>query len=378
MTDLLLALVIVLLIFVIILVLKKIPSKEKPPEKEAPVSLPPTVLSSDVARALTDLGELKSQIGSIVSRQENLLSSLSTLGINLKGIETKVVETTSASKDFLDKEIQSARRILEELKTRYEEQRRLGENLIQTVSRIQDAITGPSSRGEVGELILSEIFKSFPTGWIEKDFRVRGRVVEYAFILPNGKRVPIDSKWPFPKEDFLQLGSETNPEKKEEIVKKIEERVIARIGETSGYIDPACTTSFAITSLPDAVYSLCRKAHLEAFKEKSIILIPYSLTIPYLLTLYKFSIEFSRSVDTEKLESYLKQLEELGKTLNNNLENRIYRGYTMIVNAYNELKEVAGRMNTAIAVLRTIPQKGKPEFESGSPVSEQGSNLERE
>ena len=33
---------------------------------------------------------------------------------------------------------------------------------------------------------------------IDMNFHVNGKVVEYALVLANGKRLPIDSKWPSP------------------------------------------------------------------------------------------------------------------------------------------------------------------------------------
>src|SRR5439155_422020 len=70
-----------------------------------------------------------------------------------------------------------------------------------------------------------DAFRQFPPQMIDMNFHVNGKVVEYALVLANGKRLPIDSKWPSP--DLLdRLSDELQEPAKEALVVQEIERVL--------------------------------------------------------------------------------------------------------------------------------------------------------
>jgi hypothetical protein len=88
------------------------------------------------------------------------------------------------------------------------------------------------------------------------DAAVRG-VVEFAVRLPGGKFVPIDSKWP--AAGLLdRLANETDPARRDAIVRELERTVSAKAEEVARYLDPERTLLLGVAALPDAVYQLCR------------------------------------------------------------------------------------------------------------------------
>lgn len=192
---------------------------------------------------------------------------------------------------------------------------------------------------------------------METDFRVNGHPVEYALVLADGKRVPIDSKWT--ATGLVEsLESETDPAMRDRIASQIEQAVLSKAKEVTKYIDPSVTTSWAIAAVPDAAFAVCRNAHLGAFTNK-VVLMPFSLAVVYLLSLYQLHLQYCRSVDIEKLEGYLSQMEQGLEKLDKELENKVSRGATMIMNAFDECKRQVGLMRGAAAYLRTLPAGGE-------------------
>lgn len=259
---------------------------------------------------------------------------------NLKnGLEKTREELKSLTRD-----------LLEELRKRDEIRKEREKEFLERVKRIDEIIAGTSAKGLSGEEILTETFKKLPPEMIETNFKVGGKVVEFALILPNGKRLPIDSKWPAGNL-LIKLEKEQDPEKRKEIIEEIEEKVIERIKEVKQYIDPNLTWSQAIAALPDSVFSVCKKAHLKA-RENNIILIPYSMVLPLLLYMYRLHLQYAISIDIENLQNHLLAISKNLDEMENILENKIYRGATMISNAYSEYKQYLSQIRSSIIKLK--------------------------
>jgi DNA recombination protein RmuC len=244
---------------------------------------------------------------------------------------------------------------MERLKADAEERRRMEEDVQASARRIETVLLGSRTRGAAGENILQDAFRQFPAEMIDMNFRVNGKVVEYALILANGKRLPIDSKWPSPELlDRLSDGLQ-EPGKEATIVQEIERVLRLKVREVKQYIDPAATLGFALAAVPDPVFNACRRAHLEAYRE-GVILMPYSMTIPYVLALFRLHLQYAKSIDIENLEGYLQQIDDNVASLDRLLENSIARGSTMIQNAFTDAKRNLGQMRGALAALRAVPQ----------------------
>jgi DNA recombination protein RmuC len=229
-----------------------------------------------------------------------------------------------------------SRDLLEEVRRRDEIRKEKEKEIFDMIKRLDQVVTGTTSKGSSGEEILREAFKKLPPEMIETNFRVGGKVVEFALLLPNGKRLPIDSKWPASKL-ILELEKEENIEKKKEIIDEIEKEVIKKIKEVKQYIDPDLTWSQAIAAIPDSVYNLCYNVHSFARKE-NVILMPYSWVLPLLLYMYRLHLQYAVSIDFENLKNYLMLISKNLEEMESILENKIYKSSQMISNAYLEYK----------------------------------------
>ncbi|MDR7468447.1 MAG: DNA recombination protein RmuC [Armatimonadota bacterium] len=310
-----------------------------------------------VARAIqasADVGGLRSQVEHLGAQQTVVQQSLAAVQGVVQALEAKVIETGSGIRTELARDIREARRVIDEIKTVQETRREHEQVLHQAVERIEAVMAGRGRRGEAGEQIVAAALRQLPASMVEQGFKVNGKVVEFALVLPDGRRLPIDSKWT--AGDLLQRLAETPPgPEADTLAEEIERCVGRRAREVAQYISPPATLPWAVAAVPDPAYALCRKAHLEAHRA-GVIVLPYSLTLPYLLTLYQMHLQYAGSVDAERLGTALTQMERHLEALDRTLENSVARAITMLENAYEDLKRGTGDLRESLAGLRQPPQ----------------------
>jgi len=86
-----------------------------------------------------------------------------------------------------------------------------------------------------------------------------------------------------------------------------------------------------------------------------VILMPYSMLVPYVLNLYNLHLKYSRSVDVEALDGALSDIDRNVEALEDILDNRVHRGATMVSNAYTEIGHIASRIKSALLQVRALP-----------------------
>lgn len=287
-----------------------------------------------------------------------LARGLSQVEVAVKGLELRLLEQGASSQAAFLRDLSEARRALEGLRVAQEERRRLEDELRTSSRRIEAVLAGSQSRGAAGERVLGEALAQFPAGMIERNFKVRGRPVEYALILADGRRLALDSKWP--AGDLLErLEVETDPARREALGTELERAVLKKAREAAQYIDPATTLPWAVAALPDAAYSACPRARWEAWRER-VLLMPYSLAAPFVLTLHQLHLQYARSLDAERLGSYLKEMERGLDGLEKVLENSVARAAVMAQNAYGESRRLVAGMRAALTALEGPPTSAVP------------------
>jgi len=215
-----------------------------------------------------------------------------------------------------------------------------------SLKRLESVIAGSSTRGAAGENILEETLKHLPPEMLQRNIWVGGKVVELALRLPGGKLLPIDSKWVSNNalEQLAEPGLDAP--RRAQLTAQVEREVERRVREVGQYIDPATTSPFVLAVIPDAAYDVCRGAIVGAH-QRHVMVVGYTMALPYLLTLYQLHLQFARSVDMEKLQSALIDVERHLDTLEGVLENKLQRAVTMLQNAYGEGKQVSARIRAS-------------------------------
>jgi len=279
---------------------------------------------------------------------------------NIQEIKEKLLLGTQLQ-DHLKNGIEKTRDLLEDLKRADEVRREKEIEFLERIKRVDEIIAGTSAKGISGEEILRETFKRLPPEMIETNFTVSGKTVEFALVLPNNKRLPIDSKWPA-GDLVLELEKESSPKKRKKIIEDIEKETIKRIKEVKQYIDPAVTWSQAIAAVPDSVYSVCREAHLKA-REQDVILMPYSMVLPLLLYMYRLHLQYAVSIDIENLQNHLISISRNLDEMEDILENKIARGTTMVSNAYSDYKQMISKIRSSLSELQLKKPEEKKKLE---------------
>ncbi|MDR7540425.1 MAG: DNA recombination protein RmuC [Armatimonadota bacterium] len=312
------------------------------------------------------LSDLRAQIEVMAQSQTTVQQALTTVQGTLGDLQARLVETGAGIKDHLSRDLQEARRdlqetrrVIDEVRTVQAARRQMEDELRQAVGRIEAVMAGRERRGQAGEQMLAAALRQLPASMVEQGFKVNGKTVEFALVLPGGRRLPIDSKWT--AGDLLQrlAAAHSGPEA-DALADEIERCVGRRAREVAQYISPPATLPWAVAAVPDPAYAVCRKAHLEAFRA-GVIVLPYSLTLPYLLTLYQMQLQYAGSVDAERLGTALTQMERHLEALDRTLENSVARAITMLENAYGDLKRGTGDLRGTLAGLRQAAQEAREE-----------------
>src|SRR5256886_8282303 len=215
-----------------------------------------------------------------------------------------------------------------------------------SLRRLESVIAGSSSRGAAGEHILEEALRHLPPEMLQRNVWVGGRVVELALRLPDGKLLPMDSKWvsSVALEQLAEPGLDAN--RRAQLTGQVEREVERRVREVSQYIDPGTTSPFALAVIPDAAYDVCRSAIVSAHK-RHVMVVGYAMALPYLLTLYQLHLQFARTVDMEKLQSALIDIERQVDVLEGILENKVQRSLTVLQNAYSEGRQATAKIRAS-------------------------------
>ncbi len=255
-------------------------------------------------------------------------------------------------------ELSGARRALEELTVREQERRARQAEESEVVRRLSTVLAGGASKGRAGENVLREHLTQLPPGMLLTDVRVNGKVVEFGLVLPNGRTLPIDSKWSALAE-LEALEAAEDPAEREARARDVERVVAARAKEVAQYLDPALTAPVAVAAIPDAAYAVLRRAHADAFA-KGVVIVPYSSALPVLLFLYSLVHRYG---DAGDVQGCLSEVAALLSEMELIVENRFARAATMIANGADEFRSHLGKARGSVA-------RGR--IATGEPVADRG------
>ncbi|HSJ49825.1 MAG TPA: DNA recombination protein RmuC [Actinomycetota bacterium] len=259
--------------------------------------------------------------------------------------------------EHLPREMGAARSALERLAVREEERRERERESWEVVHRLSTVLAGGVAQGRAGENVLRDHLAQLPPGMLVTDLRINGRVVEFALELPDGRRLPVDSKWTAVAE-LQALEACTDHAEREHAARAVERQVVARAREVAQYLDPAATAPVAVAAIPDAAYAVLRRAHADAFA-RGVVIVPYSTALPVLLFLYSLVHRFGGADDARVA---LAEVASILDALDGVVENKVARAATMLANAAEEMRSGLGKARGSVARGRSAaPAGGAPE-----------------
>ena len=300
--------------------------------------------------------EIRGLTERIVSVEQN--QSLSNQGIGnfatsalssiseLKTLTTSLSEATRA----MQNELSNTKNDLTELHAHIKSKQEVEQQTAISIRRLETIIAGTQAKGSAGENVLEVVFSKLPIEWQVRDFRIGGKSVEFALRLPNNLIMPIDSKWAATNllEQFI---NSDDIQEQQRLKKDIENAVLAKAKEVRKYIDPSITVNFGLAVVPDAVYDLCAGVQSEVF-QLNVVLVSYSMFIPYLLLVFQTVLKNSQSVDLQKLDAYLQTAQESITKLQEELDGRFSRAITMMNNSRDDMRAVLGKLSGSLTGLQ--------------------------
>lgn len=293
-------------------------------------------IPKEAINAISDLGALKVQ-----------MASLNQVMQEMKGL----VYTDSKAQDRLQQHIEQTLKSIENIRQSHDDFKQRETENRESLKRLEAVIAGTKTKGIAGENILKEALSSFPPKMVQTNVRIKGKEVEFGLVLMNSKIMPIDSKWT--STDLLEELSRTDDTlRRERITDQVQKIVERRVREVSQYIDPEATTPWAIAAIPDSAYLVCKGAHFDAYKQ-NVILISYSMMIPYLLMVFSLHLQYSSSIDADNLTHYILDVKRHLDKMSEILENHVYKGVKMISNAADDYRQIIGSIKGSISALET-------------------------
>jgi len=287
--------------------------------------------------------------------------------LDAQAAELRRLADTAAARDLTEERmregLEAARRTLSSLEAHEREREGSAQEQREVIRRLATVLAGGAARGRAGEHVLRDHLAQLPPGMLVTDFRVGGRVVEFGLLLPDGRRLPIDSKWTAVTElEALERAEE--PLERDACVRAVERAVTARAREVARYLDPSVTAPLAVAAIPDAAYEVLRRAHADAFAH-GVVIVPYASALPIVLFLYTLVQRFG---DVADVQSSLAEVARVLDALEGVVENKFARAATMIGNGADEFRSQLGTARGSIARARAgsaVPEETEGGREPG-------------
>jgi DNA recombination protein RmuC len=278
-------------------------------------------------------------------------------------VETAVISEKLSQLEPVSQAVTSIQQELAELQAYTKAYTRARQDLerqtAESIRRLETVIAGTQTKGAAGENILEAVFANLPPEWQVRNFRVGDKAVEFGLRLPNNLVLPIDSKWPATHllEQFMDA---EEPEEQQKLKSQIEKAVLDKAKEVRKYIDPNVTVNFGIAAVPDAVYDLSTGVQADVF-QLNVVLIGYSMFVPYLLLVFQTILKTSQSIDMQRLDAYLRSAGENIEAAQGELEGRFSRAITMLTNSRDELGVLLSKVRSGLTSLQISAARGGPE-----------------
>jgi DNA recombination protein RmuC len=302
-----------------------------------------------VGSVQVELRGLSERVATVQQNQSQVNRGVVALGTGLAetGTLTKSLAATTAA---VQAELLRAKDGLTKLQAHANARQELEQQTAESIKRLEAIISGTHSKGAAGEHILEVVFAKLPPDWQVRDFRVGNKVVEFGLRLPNNLVLPIDSKWTATHllEQFMTCD---DPAEQQRLRDRIGAAVLDRAKEVRKYIDPNVTVNFGVVAVPDAIYDLCCSIQPDVF-QLGVVLISYSMFVPYLLLVFQTILKTSQSIDLQKLDAYLQTVQDSINALQDELQGRFSRAITMLRNSRNDMGAHLSKIGSGLTALQ--------------------------
>jgi DNA recombination protein RmuC len=319
-----------------------------------------------VSNVQIELRGLSERVLQVEHNQNQVGQSIVELGTGLTQTGTVARSLVDATKAIQD-EISRAKNDLTELQAIAKARQELEIRTAESIRRLETIIAGTQTKGTAGENILEVVFSKLPPDWQVRNFRVGDKAVEFGLRLPNNLVLPIDSKWA--ATNLLEkLMQSDDPDEQQMLKSQIEAVVLNKAKEVRKYIDPDMTVNFGVAAVPDAIYDLCSGIQADVF-QLNVVLVSYSMFIPYLLLVFQTILNSSHNIDLHKLNSYLQNTDNSMSALQNEIEGRFSRAITMLSNSRDDMSTQLSKIRSGLTSIKIGSSRSPTEASLDNPGS---------
>lgn len=177
--------------------------------------------------------------------------------------------------------------------------------VIDITQKHENILSGSQSKGALGEKFVEEKLADLPHEWYDRKVQLSGGTVEFALKTPNKRWIPIDSQWTA-TDLLVKLEQSNNQSQKESLRTAAHQAVSIRAKEALKYLDKEKTLGFSIVAVPDSVFNLCVDIQAE-LASYSIVLVSYSLLVPYILLIVNQYLKTIHSTDVLQSSEILRR-----------------------------------------------------------------------
>jgi DNA recombination protein RmuC len=301
---------------------------------------------------------------SFAAHREQVAEVKASLAAAAQGL-TEVKQGQGEKHIAIAEQLQQARQVLERLSAEAQERGVREQVAFDSMARLEAIIAGTKSRGTAGENMLAEVIKQLPPEFRSYGVRIGGGQVEFAIPLPNGRYLPVDSKWT--SVEKLDQLARCAPEEREGIIASVQKDIEKKVNEVAKYLDPEKTCMMAVLAVPDAVYDLCAEAHVTAHK-RGVVIVAYSMAVPYVLSVLQVIRRFGARVDEAQLSHAVRGVLGALDEMSDELEGRFAKSITQLENSRRSLKAGVGKAQQALGRVQVTETESRAEAEPQLPT----------
>jgi len=288
---------------------------------------------------IAHLERLSGEVGRLGQAHEHLRRDVQ------RGREDSLRELADVAQS-LQGRLATAQRELAEVKALEGARSRQMDRATDSLRRLETIVAGSASRGTAGEGILGRTLGQLPPDLLETNASFGGRVVEFAVRLPDGRLLPIDSKWTSAGA-LEELETTGDAVARRRLLDRVTRDLRSRIRDMEKYLDEDRTLSLGLLAVPDAVHSAVPEAHAEGWRS-GVLVVPYSLVLPFVLVLYRLAVRLVAAPDGDGLAVRLASLVETLRRMDESVEGRLSRALVQLGNARDDLRAgIAGARRAA-------------------------------
>ncbi len=219
-----------------------------------------------------------------------------------------------------------------------------------SLQQLTAKLLGSANAGATGERIVEDALSVLPPQWLITDHRVSNKPVEFAVRLPDGLVLPIDSKV-VAQADLVALDGAQNGQR-EKLEGRIRNNVLQRASEVRQYVDGR-TPGFAVAAIPDAAYRLSAPVLPRAYQEFQVVIVPYSLLLPFVMLCYEQHRRSGVDLDAANQAKLLAEAETHIKRALQELNGRVGRAFVELTNGRDVLNQELSDASRALDLIRS-------------------------